>query len=139
MPTPPVIGYVDENENGQQDQDTEPTVILEGQDNDVNFFQGAIQSFGDAPGGFSEELREFTWALGAEYWYDRSFAIRTGFFHEAEDKGARQFLSLGAGFKYNIVDIDVSYLFSTSPVQSPLEGTLRFSLTFTFGEEYDEY
>lgn len=106
---------------------------------DISFFSGIFQSFGDAPDGFSEELKEFTWALGAEYWYQDSFAFRTGYFNESLDKGSRKFLSLGAGFKYTSINIDVSYLFSTSRIRSPLEGTLRFGLTFNFGDEYDEY
>ncbi|MFK5983255.1 MAG: type IX secretion system outer membrane channel protein PorV [Flavobacteriaceae bacterium] len=114
-------------------------VIYEGEDPDVSFFKGMFQSFGDAPGGFSEELNEFTWALGAEYWYRDVFAFRAGYFNEHETKGARKFLSLGAGFKYTSISIDLSYLISTSKVQSPLEGTLRFGLTFNFGDEYDEY
>ncbi|MCH2490567.1 MAG: type IX secretion system outer membrane channel protein PorV [Flavobacteriales bacterium] len=106
---------------------------------DIGFFSGIFQSFGDAPDGFSEELKEFTWALGAEYWYQDFFALRTGYFNESEEKGSRKFLSIGAGFKYTAINIDVSYLFSTSKVRSPLEGTLRFGLTFNFGDEYDEY
>ena len=107
--------------------------------NDISFIGGIFKSFGDAPGGFSEELSEWTWALGAEYWYQDVFAFRTGYFNESEDKGSRKFLSLGAGFKYTSINIDISYLFSTSRVRSPLEGTLRFGLTFSFGDEYDEY
>lgn len=107
--------------------------------NDINWFEGIFKSFGDAPDGFSEELKEWTWALGAEYWYQDVFAFRTGFFHESPEKGARQFLSLGAGFRYTAINIDISYLFSTSAVRSPLEGTLRFGLTFNFGDEYNEY
>jgi hypothetical protein len=71
--------------------------------------------------------------------YQDSFALRAGYFHENPEKGARKFFSLGAGFKYNVVKIDVSYLFSTSQVRSPLENTLRFSLSFSFGDKYDEY
>lgn len=139
VPTPPLLGYVDENDNQIQDTD-EDTIILKGKSQDVNFLSGIFQSFGDAPGGFNEELKEFTWALGAEYLYQDSFAFRLGYFNESEDKGARKFLALGAGFKYNVVNIDMSYLFSASKVQSPLEGTLRFSLTFNLGEgTYREY
>ena len=72
--------------------------------------------FNDAPGGFSEELKEFTYSAGAEYLYQDSFAMRLGYFHESPMKGARKFFSLGAGFKYNVVKIDVSYLFSASKV-----------------------
>ncbi len=106
---------------------------------DIGFFEGIFKSFGDAPDGLSEELKEITWALGAEYWYQDAFAFRMGYFHESEDKGFRQFFSLGAGFKYTSLAFDVSYLFSTSRSISPLEGTLRFGLTFNFGDTYDEY
>ncbi len=139
VPTPPVYGYV--NSDGDENQDAdEPTIIVEGKDPNVSFLSGMFQSFGDAPDGFSEELKEFTWALGAEYVYQDSFAFRAGYFNESEDKGARKFLALGAGFKANVVNIDLSYLFSASKVQSPLENTLRFSLTFNIGAgEYLEY
>lgn len=107
--------------------------------NRVNWVSGVFKSFGDAPGGFSEELKELTYSAGAEYLYQDSFAMRLGYFHESPLKGARQFFSLGAGFKYNTVKIDVSYLFSASKVKNPLENTLRFSLTFNFGDQYEEY
>ena len=106
---------------------------------DINFFSGMFESFGDAPDGFSEELKEVTWAIGGEYWYQDVFAFRAGYFNESEEKGSRKFLSLGAGFRYTAINIDISYLFSTSRVRSPLEGTLRFGLTFNFGDEYTEY
>lgn len=101
---------------------------------DVSFINGMFRSFGDAPDGFSEELKEFTWALGAEFSYDDSFALRAGYFNESEDKGGRKFLTLGAGFKYNVVDIDLSYLISATKNINPLENTLRFSLTFNLGD-----
>ncbi|HLV46885.1 MAG TPA: type IX secretion system outer membrane channel protein PorV [Flavobacterium sp.] len=104
--------------------------------NDIGWTSGLFKSFGDAPDGFGEELREFTWALGAEYWYQDSFAFRLGYFNEAEDKGARRFATLGAGFKYNVINIDVSYLFDMGGNANPLDSTLRFSLTFNFGEKY---
>ena len=139
VPSPPILGFVDNNDNGTQDGD-EPTIIVKGKSQDVSFINGVFQSFSDAPGGFSEELKEFTWALGAEYQYEDSFAFRAGYFNESEEKGARKFFALGAGFKYTTINIDMSYLFSASKVQSPLENTLRFSLTFNFGDgEYDEY
>ncbi|MBS9461676.1 type IX secretion system outer membrane channel protein PorV [Flagellimonas sp. 389] len=102
----------------------------------IPFFDGVFESFGDAPDGFSEELREITWALGAEYKYREAFMLRTGYFNENQEKGARQFFTLGAGFKFKSAQIDLSYLFSTSQVRNPLENTLRFSLTFNFGEEF---
>ena len=107
--------------------------------NKINWVSGIFSSFGDAPGGFSEELKEFTYSVGAEYLYQDSFAFRLGYFHESPIKGARKFFSLGAGFKYNVVKVDVSYLFSASQIKNPLENTLRFSLTFNFGDKYDDY
>jgi hypothetical protein len=154
VPTPPILGneysYTDVNEDGiwTEEEDGElnendiinEDVIIDGQDQNVGFIQGIFQSFDDAPGGFSEELDEFTWALSAEYLYQDSFALRAGFFNENETKGARKFFSLGAGFKYSTINIDMSYLFSASKVQSPLENTLRFSLSFNIGDgEYLEY
>ncbi len=133
VPTPPIRESGDENMNGVAGE------IIEGQDDDVTFINGIFQSFGDAPGGVSEELKEFTWALSAEYTYDNSFAVRAGYFNEADEKGARQFLALGTGFEFSSIGIDLSYLFSTSRINSPLEGTLRFGLTFSFGEEFTEY
>ena len=105
----------------------------------ISWTSGIFKSFNDAPGGFSEELKEVTYSVGAEYSYQDSFALRLGYFHESPDKGARKFFSLGAGFKYNVVKVDVSYLFNASNVKSPLENTLRFSLTFNFGDKYEEY
>ena len=130
--------FVDENGNGKVDTANEQeSVDYRRQEyRDIGWFSGMFKSFGDAPGGFSEEMREFTWALGGEYWYDNAFAFRLGYFNEAKDKGARKYATLGAGFKYNIVTVDVSYLFATGKVQNPLENTLRFSLTFNFGRDY---
>ncbi|HUH51515.1 MAG TPA: type IX secretion system outer membrane channel protein PorV [Flavobacterium sp.] len=107
--------------------------------NSTNWFTGIFKSFGDAPDGFAEELREFTLGGGVEYSYMDSFALRLGYFNEHETKGARKYFTLGAGFKYNVIRLDFSYLMSTSKVQNPLENTLRFSLTFNFGEKFDEY
>ncbi len=104
----------------------------------ISWTSGIFKSFNDAPGGLSEELREFTYALGAEYNYQDSFALRAGYFKEDKDKGARNFFSLGAGFKYTTIKIDVSYLFNASNVKSPLENTLRFSLSFDFGNDFDD-
>jgi hypothetical protein len=105
----------------------------------IGWVSGIFKSFGDAPDGFSEELKEFTYTLGAEYSYQDSFAMRMGYFNESDLKGARKFFSLGAGFTYNVVKVDLSYLFSASKVKNPLENTLRFSLTFNFGEKYYQY
>lgn len=104
----------------------------------TSWASGIFSSFGDAPGGFSEELKEFTLGVGAEYNYKDSFALRLGYFNEHETKGARKYFTLGAGFKFSSVSLNVSYLMSTSKVQNPLENTLRFSLTFNFGDKYEE-
>ncbi|MFA5296767.1 MAG: type IX secretion system outer membrane channel protein PorV [Lutibacter sp.] len=103
---------------------------------DVGFFDGIFKSFGDAPGGFSEEIKEVTWGLGAEYMYGKSFALRTGYFHESDLKGLRKYFTLGTGFKFKTSKIDISYLFNASDIKNPLENTLRFSLSFDFGNLY---
>jgi hypothetical protein len=144
VPTPPaLVAAVDADNNGTIDP-TEEQAADDAYNQALSDYrktgwaQGIFKSFNDAPDGFSEELREFTWALGAEYTYQDSFALRLGFFNEHELKGARKFFTMGAGFKYNVVKVDVSYLFSASKVRNPLENTLRFSLTFNFGDDYDE-
>jgi hypothetical protein len=121
-------------------QDFNGNGILDSEDNqeyqEIGFLEGVFKSFGDAPDGLSEELQEVTWAMGAEYVFREAFMLRAGYFNESEEKGFRKFFSLGAGFKYNNAQIDLSYLFSTAQVRNPLENTLRFSLTFNFGEEF---
>ena len=107
--------------------------------NKVGWASGVFKSFGDAPNGFREELQETNWAAGLEYWYQDSFAVRGGYFNESKEKGSRKFATLGAGFRYTSLKLDVSYLFSMSKVKNPLENTLRFSLTINFGDDYDQY
>lgn len=106
---------------------------------DKNFLSGAISSFGDAEGGFSEEMQEVTVGLGAEYLYNEAFAFRGGYYKEHEDKGGRNFYTLGLGFKASSFGVDLSYLKSNTDDLSgdPLENTLRISLTFDFGEIYE--
>jgi hypothetical protein len=99
---------------------------------DVTFLSGLFKSFGDAPDGFSEELKEITLSLGLEYTYNDSFALRVGYFGESEDKGARKYVTFGTGFSLEEIDLDLSYLLSSSSVISPLENTLRFSFTYNF-------
>ena len=99
---------------------------------DVNFLSGMFKSFGDAPDGFGEELKEFTLAVGFEYVYNDNFALRAGYFNENEMKGARKYLTFGTGFQLEDFSIDLSYLLSTSNIVSPLENTLRFSFTYNF-------
>ena len=95
-----------------------------------------FSSLGDAPGGFSEELKEFQTSLGVEYWYNNQFAIRTGYFYESPTKGNRQYFTLGAGLKYSTYGINFSYLLpSGSGVsRNPLSNTVRFSVVFDFAE-----
>lgn len=99
---------------------------------DISFLSGLFKSFGDAPDGFSEEIKEITLALGLEYLYNDSFALRVGYFGENEDKGARKYITFGTGFRLDDINIDLSYLLSTSDIISPLENTLRFSFTYNF-------
>lgn len=106
-------------------------VIYAGRNPDVSVPMGMIQSFYDAPGGFKEEMQEIIWALGAEYSYRDLFFVRLGYFHESQYKGNRQFLSVGAGIKYTVFGIDVSYLVATKQYH-PLANTLRFTLTLDF-------
>jgi len=93
-----------------------------------------FSSFGDAPGGFSEEIKEFQLSLGAEYWYNNQFALRGGYFYEDKTKGNRRYFTMGVGIKYNSFGLDFSYLLpSGSGVdRNPLSNTLRFSLHFNF-------
>lgn len=140
VPTNPV--YQTDSITGRiiYDQYNNP-VILSGLDPDVSVPQGMIQSFYDAPGighngvnasVFAEEMAEIIWALGAEYSYRDLFFVRLGYFHESKYKGNRQFLSMGVGLKYNVFNIDVSYLFTTNGQTHPLANTLRFTLSFDF-------
>ncbi|HBK70917.1 MAG TPA: hypothetical protein DDZ39_04545 [Flavobacteriaceae bacterium] len=126
VPTPPIR----DNQTGD---------ITSGKDDNVGFLPGIFQSFGDAPNGFSEEMKEFTWAVGAEYLYDNTLGVRLGYFNESDVKGARKYFTLGAGFKFKSLNLDMSYLVNSSDVNNPLENTLRFSLTFNFGDIYDSF
>lgn len=101
------------------------------------WFSGMFSSFSDR--AFSEELREIAWAFGAEYSYNKSFTVRTGYFHENKTKGNRQFFTLGTGFKTNKIHLNLSYLINSSNVNNPLENTLRFSLAFDLGKTYNYY
>ena len=135
VPTPPIwkldsIGRPIYTPDGKR-------VILLGKDPNVSVVNGIFNSFGDAPGGFKEELREFTVSTGVEYWYDKQFAIRAGYFYEAETKGNRKYFTLGAGLKYNVFALDFAYLIPTQQ-RNPLENTLRFSLIFDFAAFKDQ-
>lgn len=101
------------------------------------WFDGMFTSLVDR--SFGEELRETNWSLGAEYLYNKAFALRAGYFNESETKGNRKFFTLGAGFTAQAFTVDLSYLVNVSDVNNPLENTLRFSLAFDIGEIYDDY
>lgn len=96
---------------------------------DMSPFTGIFKSFSDAPGGLKEELREIMWSFGAEYSYNQQFFLRAGYFYENEFKGNRQYFAAGAGFSLNVVRLDASYMIATAQ-SSPLDQTLRFTLTF---------
>jgi hypothetical protein len=106
-------------------------VIIKGQDPDRSVPSGILGSFADAPGGFSEELKEIAISTGVEYTYNQQFAVRAGYFYENPMKGDRRYFTVGGGLKYNIFNIDFSYLIANQQ-NSPLANTLRFSLMLNF-------
>jgi hypothetical protein len=130
VPTPPIYAQ-DSAGNPVVDPNTGEYVIYKGMDPNVNTVQGIIQSWYDAPYGFSEEMREWAIAFGLEYWYAKQFALRGGFFYEDKDKGNRKFFTVGAGLRYSVFGLDLSYLIPLEQ-QNPLENTLRFTLYFNF-------
>ena len=97
---------------------------------DASMVSGIFKSFGDAPGGAREEFKEINWSIGLEYWYDKQFAVRAGYFREDKSKGGRQYFTVGLGLKYNILGINLSYLVPAGSQRGPLDNTLRFSLLF---------
>ena len=104
--------------------------IVSGKPSDVGVIQGMFQSFTDAPDGFSEELKEYNISAGFEWWYQKQFAARIGYFHEHELKGNRQFLTMGLGIRYQVFGLDVTYVVPTNGNQHPLSNQLRFTLMF---------
>ena len=96
---------------------------------DMSSIKGIFKSFGDAPGGFKEELQEIQWSVGAEYVYHDQFSLRAGYHHESENKGNRKYFTVGGGFRMNVFSLDVGYVISTAQ-SNPLDQTLRFSLAF---------
>ena len=106
-------------------------MIAYGKKSNVPLLQGMVQSFSDAPGGFKEELREINISTGIEYWYDKQFALRTGYFYEDKYKGNRKYATFGMGLKYNVFTIDAAYLVSFGQ-RNPLDNTIRFTLGLDF-------
>ncbi len=98
---------------------------------DMSPITGIFKSFGDAPGGFSEELKEIQWSVGVEYTYNDKFILRAGYHDENKDKGNRKYFTVGAGFRMNVFSIDAGYVLSTA-ASNPLDQTLRVSLAFDF-------
>jgi hypothetical protein len=99
---------------------------------------GVLGSFSDAPGGFSEEMREITTSFGVEYWYNNTFAGRLGYFYESKDKGNRQYLTSGIGIRYSQFGLDVAYLVPTNKRENALAETLRFTITMLFDKKAKE-
>ncbi|MCX6305879.1 MAG: type IX secretion system outer membrane channel protein PorV [Bacteroidetes bacterium] len=129
VPTPPV--YLKDHTGSSDSIKDNKKVIYKGKNPDVSPVMGMIQSFYDAPYGFKEEMQEINIALAAEYWYNKLFSVRAGYFYESVYKGDRQFFTLGAGLRYNVFGLDFSYLI---PIRSnnPLQHTLQFTLLFNF-------
>ncbi|MDM8161942.1 type IX secretion system outer membrane channel protein PorV [Labilibaculum sp. K2S] len=120
VPTPANGSLQDGEDNG--------TVIVGGQASNKSVMSGIFGSFSDAPGGMSEEFKEITWSIGLEYWYQKQFALRTGYYYEHEEKGNRKYFTAGLGVKLNMFDLDFSYLIPSTQ-NNPLKNTLRFTLT----------
>ena len=106
--------------------------IVSGMDNNVGVVQGAIQSFYDAPNGFKEEMQEINISFGAEWTYNKFLVLRGGYFNESDKKGGRKYITFGGGFKYNVMQLDISYLVPVVGNNHPLKNTLRLSLSFDF-------
>ena len=121
-----------------QQMDEEGTVIesdeayakrLEEDYYSISSIAGIFKSWGDAPGGFAEEMKEFRWSFGAEYTYNDRFMLRAGYHYESPEKGNRQYATVGAGFKMSVFTIDAAYCIATAQ-GNPLDQTMRFSLGF---------
>lgn len=111
--------------------DTTDVDIFAGSGSSKSPIAGIFSSFADAPGGMKEELRELTFSVGSEYWYNKQFAIRAGYFYEDPTKGNRKYFTAGAGLKMNVFALDFSYLLPVAQ-NNPLANTLRFTLSFDF-------
>lgn len=113
----------------ENETDEDYNVRLQKDYYDISSIGGIFKSFGDAPGGFKEELQEVSWNLGGEYVYNDKFAIRAGYHHESETKGNRKYFTVGAGFKMSAFSLDAGYVIATAK-SNPLDQTLRFTLSF---------
>lgn len=122
-----LVPTVPRQEEGESSADYQERVIREY--SDVSAISGIFKSFGDAPGGFKEELQEIQWSVGAEYVYHDQFSLRAGYHHESQNKGNRKYFTVGGGFRMNVFSLDVGYVISTAQ-SNPLDQTLRFTLAF---------
>ena len=136
VPSPPIY-EIDEKGDYVIDPITNKPKILKGKDPNRSVLSGIFSSFTDAPGGFREELNEITISSGLEYLYKDLLALRFGYFHENNDKGARKFITMGAGLLYNNFAVDFSYI-STIEQNHPLAETMRFSIAFLFNKTDEE-
>ena len=122
-----LVPTVPRQEEGESSADYQERVIREY--SDVSAISGIFKSFGDAPGGFKEELQEIQWSVGAEYVYHDQFSLRAGYHHESQNKGNRKYFTVGGGSRMNVFSLDVGYVISTAQ-SNPLDQTLRFTLAF---------
>lgn len=122
-----MVPTMPQKEDGEADEDYQTR--LEDDYYNISSISGIFKSFGDAPGGFKEEMQEISWSLGCEYTYHNQFSVRGGYHHESENKGNRKYYTVGAGFKMSVFSLDTGYLISASQ-SNPLDQTLRFSLSF---------
>lgn len=132
VPTPIAMKQIDENGDTSDNPEWDKNGNGIADYREKALFSGILGSFTDAQGGFAEELKELSFGLGVEYWYDKQFAFRGGYYYESAEKGNRRFFTVGAGIKYNVFGINLSYLIPTSSIPNPLDNTLRFSLLFDF-------
>ncbi len=122
-----LVPTVPRQEEGESNTDYQDRVRR--QYSDVSSISGIFKSFGDAPGGFKEELEEIQWSIGAEYVYHDQFTLRAGYHHQAESKGNLKYFTVGGGFRMSVFSLDVGYVISTAR-SNPLDQTLRFTLAF---------
>ena len=122
-----LVPTVPKQNEGESKEDYEQRVIEEY--NDVGSIAGIFKSFGDAPGGFKEELQEIQWSVGAEYTYHDQFTLRAGYHHQSENKGNLKYFTVGGGFRMSVFSLDVGYVIATAK-SNPLDQTLRFTLAF---------
>jgi len=123
--------------NDSLNASTGEKIIVAGKNPDVAVPKGMLQSFNDAPGGSSEELKEINYSAGFEYWYAKTFAVRAGYFNEAKTKGNRKYFTAGIGVRYNVFGLDMAYLIPITQ-RNPLQNTLRFTLSFDFDAFKDQ-